>query len=166
MLDLLNTLHDSPLASAIRGDEAGGNGWLFPWIETVHVLAVALVFGSVLTVDLRLLGLGSRRTAVSQLSREVLPYTWAAFALAALSGALLFSSKAPTYFATLQFQIKFLLMALAGANMCVFHFGPYRRVADWDMQLPPPPLARLAGVVSLTLWVGVIFMGRWVGFVS
>jgi hypothetical protein len=166
MLELLNTLHDSALAGAIRGDEADGSGWLFPWIETVHVLAVALVFGSVLTVDLRLLGLASQRTAVSRLSREILPYTWAAFAIAATSGALLFVSKAPVYFATVQFQVKFLLMALAGANMLVFHFGTYRRVEDWDMQLPPPPLARLAGALSLALWVGVIFMGRWVGFVT
>jgi hypothetical protein len=167
MLDLLNTLHDSALAGAIRGDNADdGSGWLFPWIETVHVLAVAVVFGSVLTVDLRLLGLSSRSTTVSGLAREVLPFTWAAFVVAAISGTLLFISKAPVYFGTVQFQVKFLLMALAGLNMLVFHFGPYRRVADWDLRLPPPPQARLAGLLSLALWVGVVFMGRWIGFVT
>jgi hypothetical protein len=55
-------------------------------------------------------------------------------------------------------------MALAGMNMLVFHFGAYRKVLDWDRRLPPPAAARVAGALSLALWIVVIFMGRWTGF--
>ena len=57
-------------------------------------------------------------------------------------------------------------MALAGANMVVFHVGAYRNVASWDKVVPTPARARLAGALSLALWIGVIFFGRWVGFVT
>jgi hypothetical protein len=57
-------------------------------------------------------------------------------------------------------------MFLAGVNMAVFHFGAYRRVLEWDEKLPPPRAARLAGALSIALWIGVIFFGRWIGFTT
>ena len=111
----LMILQLSPLGTAIA-TRAG----LFPSIEIVHVLALAVVFGSILVVDLRLLGISSGDTAVSMVAREVLPYTWAAFAVAAVSGALLFMSNAQAYFDNLQFRSKFRAMAIAGLNMAVF----------------------------------------------
>jgi hypothetical protein len=158
----LGALQNSPVGLAISGNT--GSGWWFPNIETIHVLAISLVFGSILMVDLRLLGLTGRDSAVSRLSGEILPYTWIAFAIAVVSGTLLFISKAQIYFYNLQFELKFLFMALAGLNMLVFHRGAYRRVLEWDNKLPPPPAARLAGALSIAFWVGVIFMGRWIGF--
>jgi uncharacterized integral membrane protein len=158
----LNEIQSSSLAAAVRGDS--GWEWLFPNIETCHVIALALVFGSILMVDLRLLGIASRDSAVSKLSAECLPYTWIAFLLAAITGTLLFISRAHTYFYNLQFQLKFAFMALAGLNMAAFHFGAYRHVLEWDIRLPPPPQARLAGALSIALWTLVIFCGRWIGF--
>ena len=159
---LLDHIQSSSLAAAVRGDS--GWEWLFPNIETCHVIALALVFGSILMVDLRLLGIASRDSAVSKLSAECLPYTWCAFLLAAITGTLLFTSRAHTYFYNLQFQLKFAFMALAGVNMAVFHFGVYRHVLEWDSRLPPPRAARLAGALSIALWTAVIFCGRWIGF--
>lgn len=161
---LLSALEDTPLASAMRG-ELGGE-WLFPIVETLHVMSLALVFGSIVMVDLRLVGAASRGSAVSSLSREVLPYTWAAFVCAIVTGTLLFVSKAHVYFHNLQFQLKFLCMLLAGVNMLVFHFGVYRHVLEWDERYPPPCAARLAGALSIALWMGVIFFGRWIGFTT
>jgi hypothetical protein len=159
---LLQAIQASSLGTAVSGDS--GNGWLFPNIETIHVMSITMVFGSILMVDLRLLGVATRNSPVSRLSREVLPYTWTAFIIAMISGVLLFTSKAPVYFHNLQFQLKFLFMALAGVNMLTFHLGAYRHVLDWDNALPPPLAARFAGAVSIALWVAVIFMGRWIGF--
>lgn len=158
----LHDLESLPLSVAI----AGGTDWplLFPSIETVHVIALTLVFGSIALLDLRLVGFASRDAKVSLLSRELLPLTWSAFALAAASGTLMFISKATTYAGDLHFRIKFLLMALAGLNMLAFHLGPWRRLAEWDGQLPPPAAARFAGATSLLLWIGIVFMGRYVGF--
>src|SRR5580693_7724689 len=116
---LLRALEGTALAVTIRGET--GWGWLFPQIETVHVLALATVFGSIAMVDLRLLGFGARRSAVSAVSAEWLPLTWTAYGVAACAGTLLFISKAHTYFHNPQFEFKFLCMLLAGANMLVFH---------------------------------------------
>ena len=85
--------------------------------------------------------------------------------LAAITGAMLFISKAVTYAGNFEFRMKFLCMALAGVNMLVFHFGAYRKVANWDMGRPPTA-ARLAGGLSLAFWIAVIFFGRWVGFTT
>jgi hypothetical protein len=163
--EILEALQQTRLANMVAGNVSGSE-WLFPIVETVHVLALATVFGSIAMVDLRLLGLASRHSAVSRLSAEVLPWTWTAFVIAALSGSMMFISKASTYWHNPQFEVKFLAMALAGLNMLVFQFGVFRRVAGWDTALPTPPAARLAGVLSLGLWTLVIFMGRWVGFTT
>jgi hypothetical protein len=164
ILDILNWIEDTTIASAVRGDV----GWelLFPNIETVHVLSLAVVFGSILMVDLRLLGVTSRGTPIADLSAEVLPYTWGAFGLAVITGTLMFMSKAHIYFYNLQFRLKFLCMFLAGVNMLVFHFGAYRSVRKWDTTFPTPGAARAAGALSIGLWVGVIFFGRWIGFTT
>lgn len=159
---LLQAIHNSGISSAIRGET--GSGWWFPNIETLHVLSISLVFGSILMVDLRLLGVASRDSAVSRLSQEVLPYTWSAFALAVISGTLLFISKPDVYYHNLQFRLKFLFMALAGLNMLAFHLGIYRHVLRWDNRVPPPLGARVAGLLSIGLWIAVVFMGRWIGY--
>lgn len=162
--DFLTSLENTPIGAAVRGDL--GWEWLFPQVETIHVLALATVFGSIAMVDLRLLGLASRGSAVSRLSAEVLPWTWVAFVIAAITGTLMFMSKAHVYFYNLQFDLKFVCMFLAGVNMMVFHLGIYRRVLDWDNDFPPPLGARIAGATSLAMWIGVIFFGRWIGFTT
>ena len=162
--DVLNFLQNLPLAAAVRGDNPGTE-WVFPIVETCHVLALTLVFGSIVMVDLRLLGWTSRDASIARLTRETLPWTWTAWGFAALTGSMLFISKAVTYAGNFDFRMKFLCMALAALNMLVFHFGAYRRVADWDVGRPPRA-ARLAGGVSLASWLAVIFFGRWVGFTT
>ena len=164
MHDFLLAAEHTSLAAAMRGEL--GWEWLFPIVETLHVISLAMVFGSIVMVDLRLVGATSRNSAVSRLSGEVLPYTWGAFVCAAVTGTLLFISKAHVYFDNLQFQLKFLCMFLAGVNMAVFHFGAYRHVLEWDERHPPPRAARLAGATSIALWIGVIFFGRWIGFTT
>ncbi len=142
------------------------SAWLFPGIEVLHVLAVTLVVGSITMVDLRLLGLTLRERAAAELIREVLPFTWMSFAVAALSGAALFSSAATRYWGTVPFRLKMLLLALAGLNMAAFHFSAaYRSVDSWDRDGDTPPRAKMAGGLSLALWIGVVGAGRWIGFV-
>jgi hypothetical protein len=151
-----------PIAAAVRG-ETPGTEWLFPIVETVHVMALAIVMGSIAMVDLRLLGTAFRNIPASRLLDEVLPWTWTAWCIAAVFGGLMFISKAHTYAANLEFQLKFVCMGLAALNMLAFRFGAYRRVASWDAG-DPPTSAKLAGGLSLTLWTGVVVFGRWVGF--
>lgn len=162
---IVTAVHDSTLSAIIRGD-LPGTEWMFPIIETLHVFCLTIVFGTIAMVDMRLLGLVSRQSPFTKLYRELIPWIWWAFAGAVLFGTILATGKIQDYAHSPQFIAKFVLMALAGANMVVFHFGAYRDVASWDKVVPTPARARLAGALSLTLWIGVIFLGRWVGFVT
>ncbi len=139
--------------------------WMFPTIETVHVFALVLVVGSIVTVDLRLLGFANRDRPFSQMAREMLPWTWSAFVVAAIAGALMFTSKALTYFANIPFRIKMVCLLLAGANMLLFHWVGSRHLAHWDESVPPPR-ARFAGAMSLLLWTTIVASGRWIGFTT
>lgn len=139
--------------------------WLFPCIESIHVLAIALVVGSITMVDLRLLGINLRDRPVGELISEVLPWTWSSFLVAVCSGALLFSSNASHYWGTVPFRAKMLLLSLAGLNMLVFHSTIHRSVELWGRQSGTPRAAKIAGGISLGLWVGVVTFGRWIGFV-
>ena len=152
------------LSAVVRGD-IPGTEWVFPIVETCHVLTLTLVFGSIVMVDLRLLGWTSRATSIARLTEETLPWTWTAWVLAAATGSMLFISKAVTYAGNFEFRMKFVCMALAAVNMLVFHFGAYRRVAEWDLARPPAA-ARFAGGLSMAFWIAVIFFGRWVGFTT
>ncbi len=139
--------------------------WLFPTIVTVHVFALVFVVGSIMTVDLRLLGLGSRDRPFTEVAAEALPWTWSAFAVAAIAGSLMFSSKAVTYYGDIPFRLKMGCLLLAAINMGVFHLLGTRYVADWDRGRPPFA-ARFAGGVSLSLWIAIVAAGRWVGFTT
>jgi uncharacterized membrane protein len=161
IFDICTWLENSSLAVAIAESE-----WLFPTIETVHVLSLTMVFGSIAMLDLRLLGLANRTSGVRQLSEEILPWTWTAFVIAAISGVLMFISAATKYFDNIPFRIKILLLALAGLNMAVFQMTGYRSVAAWNDDVKTPRVARIAAGVSMALWIGVVFAGRWIGFVD
>jgi len=153
-------LEATPFAVAIAESD-----WMFPTIETVHVLALVLVIGSIAMLDLRLFGVSRRDMGVMQLATETLPWTWASFVVAVITGALMFASSATKYYGNMPFRFKMLLLALAGINMAAFHLTAYRRVHDWNHQMPPPRGVRLSAACSLGLWIGVVFLGRWIGFV-
>jgi len=154
------------LETSALGTTVSQSTWLFPAIETVHVIALALVVGSIAVLDLRLLDRTWRVRAVTELTLDVLPWTWTSFAVAATSGFLMFASAATKYAADTPFRIKMVLLLLAGANMLAFHRFTYRSVAAWDVNAPTPPAAKLAGGLSLLFWIGVVTCGRWVGFTT
>jgi hypothetical protein len=138
--------------------------WAFTTVEVVHVFAVSMVVGTIAIVDLRLLGLTSARRPFVELSRQVLPFTWAAFVLAVIAGALLFISRATEYFGNTLFWFKMALIVLAGINMMIFEFITVRGVKEWNLDRTPPPPARLAGGISIVCWMLVIGFGRWIAF--
>ncbi len=158
-VDLIPWLEHSDLAAAIREDDL-----LFPLIESVHVLAICLVVGSISIVDLRLLGLASTHRPVGRLTRGILPYTWGAFAVAVIAGSLLFVSHASAYLGNGYFRAKLLLLAAAGFNMLLFHFIGAKDLPRWENNSKPPFAARFAGGLSLLLWISVVATGRWIGF--
>jgi hypothetical protein len=157
--DALNWLQATAVARTISENEI-----LFPWVESVHVLAIVVVVGTISIVDLRLLGVASLGRPVERLMRDVLPWTWRAFVIAAITGTLMFSSNARTYAHNFFFQRKLVFLALAGLNMAIFHIIGRGDVGRWGSTRQTPWPAKAAGAVSLLIWVAVIACGRWIGF--
>ncbi|QZH75229.1 MAG: hypothetical protein JY451_00930 [Erythrobacter sp.] len=138
--------------------------WAFPTIETIHVIALVTVIGTIAVMDLRMLGVAAGKMPITQISKDTLPWTWAGFILAAITGSLLFVSKASSYMINPYFLIKLGLLALAGVNMLYFHFVTWKNVDSWDTTPVLPRGAKTAAIASLVLWIGIVFCGRAIGF--
>src|ERR1700716_4372699 len=123
----LQSLETSALATRIRDSV-----FLFPLIESTHVCGLALVFGTIAIIDLRLLGIASTQRSFQRMASDILKWTWAAFALAAVTGALMFITNAPVYYHNFYFRMKMLLLALTGINMLVFELTAGRTIHAWD----------------------------------
>jgi hypothetical protein len=158
-LELIAFFENGTVADSIRENEN-----LFPLIESIHVLAISLVAGSMVAVDLRLLGLAWVTRPVSRVTNGILSLTWGAFIAAVISGGLLFISNATKYLANGYFVAKMILIAVAGVNMLAFHFIGARDQPRWDNDLRLPLKARFAGGLSILLWIAVVTCGRWIGF--
>jgi len=152
------------LENSALGQYVAASSWAFPTIETVHVIAIVTVVGSIAVMDLRLLGVASKESAVTEMSRDTLPWTWGAFVIAMISGLLLFISKATTYMVNPFFLSKMVLILIAGINMGIFHLITWRTVKHWDTSPEVPRGAKIAGGVSLGFWVIVVFVARAIGF--
>jgi hypothetical protein len=157
---LIDWLQTTPLSTAIRESDL-----LFPIIECVHVIAFVTVLGAIAVVDLRLMGLMSKDRRIGELTEELLPITWIAFAITLVAGLLLFVSKPMTYTHNFFFLGKMVLLLLAAANMGVFHLFVQGRLAD-QQEGPPPWAARASGAASLALWITIVAFGRWIGFTT
>ena len=156
--------------TALGALEASGLGqamrqwlWLYPSVEIVHIVGIGLLFGSIVVFDLRLLGL-ARDIPVKRLARHVLPWSAGSFLLIVPSGLLMFTAHATEFIDSEVFVIKMLLIMAAGVNAALFHTITFRTADVWDSEemrkLPPPPSARLAGGLSLLIWISVIACGR------
>jgi hypothetical protein len=138
--------------------------WIFNLAETIHTLGIILVAGTIMLVDLRLLGMGLKRESISEVVSRIVPFTLSGFAVMFLTGASLFSAEAVKLYSSPFFRIKLVLLMLAGLNALVFHLTVYRTASEWTDALKAPPRARLAGLVSLLLWIGIIAAGRAIAY--
>jgi len=158
---LVRSLEASSLATTIRQSLV-----LFPLIESVHVIGLTMVFGTIVIIDLRLLGVASRARPFTAVASDVLRWTWLAFAVTATTGALMFVTNANTYYYNNYFRAKMALLVLSGVNVLAFELTARRSVQAWDQKAAAPAAGRIVATVSLMLWIGVIVLGRWVGFTA
>jgi Family of unknown function (DUF6644) len=132
----------------------------FPVIESFHLLALAVIGGAVLIVDLRLLGFQLNRQPIAQVARDAEPWFRLSLAVMLVSGLLLFSSEAVKCYYNAAFWIKMVCLALA----MLFTFTIQRRALLRAQSAETNPMLRLIAIVSLVLWSGVGFAGRGIGF--
>jgi len=159
--DLLAAVEASRLASTIRDSL-----YLFPLIESLHVIGLSMVFGTIAIIDLRLLGIAWTRRPFTSIASDTLKWTWVAFAVTVMTGLLMFITNADVYFYNLYFQLKMALIAVSGINMLMFELTARRSVDRWDRNASAPPAGKAVAAISLILWITVIFMGRWIGFTT
>lgn len=138
--------------------------YVWPLVESTHVLTLALFVGTAVMMDLRLVGVAFRGVPVSSFTGRLLPWTRVGFAIMVVTGLLLFYSAPLRYYHNLFFRIKVVLLVVAGLNVWLFHSRIHRTVAEWGDDFTAPRAARMAGVVSLVVWTGVVFSGRLVAY--
>jgi len=155
MQEVFRWLEATPLAARIRE-----GAWLFPAVETLHILGFVILVGAAFLFDLRLLGI-SRSIAVRDFERHALPWARRSFILLVVpTGVLLFATQATELGASGLFRFKLALIVLAGINALVFHTRTMKTVGAWDRDVDTPVAAKLAGATSLLLWTAVIACGR------
>ncbi len=142
-----------------------GATWWFPFMESLHVLSLAIMLGAILMVDLRILGLAALRYSITQMNRELVPWSAGAFLIANATGLAMFITRASSHVQNPAFQIKMGLLLLAGVNIAFFHFRVMRNIAAWNSDARPPFAARVSAASSLFLWCSVTLAGRWVGHI-
>ena len=139
---------------------------LFPLLEAVHVVGLAMVVGTIVIIDLRLLGVATMHRTFQRLADDTLKWTLAAFLLTAVTGALMFITNAAVYFHNNWFRAKLVLLVLAAANAIGFELIARRRMNDADLAQTTPMRAKVIGTVSLLIWISVIVAGRMIGFTA
>jgi len=159
LLAICEWLESTPLASMIQESAYG-----FPIVVALHLFGLTLSVGTLLWVDLRLLGVAVRRLRVSEVYRGLAPWFLAGFAMMLTTGATLFTAYATLAYENAFFRIKMSAIALAGANAAVLHFATQRTSAQWDDATRPPIAARAAGLISIVLWVAVMLAGRMMSY--
>ncbi|WP_325170268.1 DUF6644 family protein [Cupriavidus respiraculi] len=152
-----------PISAALRT-----SAWAYPAIEIVHLTGMALLFGTIAVVDLRLAG-AARALPVTTLLRHVLPWTIGAFVAIVASGVLLFLAHADELATNRAFLVKLGLIALGLANALYFHVRPYRTLdapgRSWNVDAAPPAITRACALLSLLTWTLVICAGRLIAYV-
>ncbi|MDX1490510.1 MAG: DUF6644 family protein [Pseudohongiellaceae bacterium] len=144
--------------------EVGATAW-FPFVESIHVLSIVLMLGAILMVDLRILGLSAMPYSAAQLLREFVPWSAVGFVIASVTGVIMFMTRAATHIENPAFQIKLLLLLLGGINIVCFHFREKALLAHDSVAVDIPISAKIHAALSLSIWIGVMVAGRWVGHV-
>jgi hypothetical protein len=140
--------------------------YAFPFVESIHVIGLTLVFGTIAIMDLRLLGIASVHRPFTRVATDLKKWTWLAFVITVVTGLIMFSTNASVYYGNTQFRLKMVAIALSGLNMLVFEWTTGRRAPLWDRDEAAPFPGKVAGALSIVLWITVIFLGRWVGFTA
>src|SRR3569833_1095213 len=130
---LVQSIPDSGIAEWMRTSVKA-----MPIIELLHVLAAATVFGTIFIVDLRLLGFPNTKRPFTRVSDEMLKLTWGAFFTALVTGVLMFTANANTYYDNTAFRCKMVALLLAGLNLMIFQLVTFRSVGGGNTDVKPP----------------------------
>jgi hypothetical protein len=158
-LEVCRWLESTPASMALHESI-----WVYPIVESVHVLALCLFLGLTVLVDLRLLGASLSATPVSQVIRRLGPWLLTGFAIMVMSGSLLFYAAPVKTYSNIFFRLKMIFLLMAGVNVAVFQFTTSRSMPQWDLYERPPLRVRLVAGASLALWAAIAICGRLIAY--
>jgi uncharacterized membrane protein len=138
--------------------------YMYPLVESTHVLTLMLFVGMTVMWDLRLLGLAFTNIPISDVSKRILPWSRIGFIIMIVTGALLFYAIPVRNYQNVFFRIKMILFALALLNIWYFHKRTESSIAEWDTAARPPRAVRLAAVGSISLWFLIVVAGRMIAY--
>jgi hypothetical protein len=159
MLSFLQWLDETTWSTALHESL-----YMYPLIESAHVLTLMLFVGMTVMWDLRLLGLAFTRVPISDVSRRILPWSRAGFVVMVATGLLLFYAIPVRNYQNVFFRAKMIMFALALANIWFFHNRTERSIGGWDTSAQPPRAVRVAAIVSITLWFAIVVAGRMIAY--
>jgi hypothetical protein len=160
LVEWLTALQDLPFVAELRNSR-----WSYAAVNASHIVGIALLFGAIVPLDLRLMGCW-RSVPIRALARILVPVAASGLLLAVAAGALLFSIRAVQYAGTALFQVKLALILCAIANALLLRIATQWEASKDAAGVRPPPRLRAAGALSITLWLSVIVCGRMLGFVD
>jgi len=138
--------------------------WMFPIVESVHVLGLCLFMGIAVMWDFRLLGISWSDVPAIEVKRRLMPWMKLGAVVMVVSGIFVYLNDPIRYYTNVFFRIKFVMLALAVLNAWVFETGIHRKIAEWDREVRTPMVAKLAGVASLVLWSAIVIAGRMIAY--
>jgi hypothetical protein len=147
------------------GSNVRDSNWLFPVIESIHVVGIVFLVGASVLLDLRLLNRGYLRDQpVSRIWSRLLPMMWASFGVMFVTGTLMLISESWQCYTSIAFRVKMALLLAVGANVLFFYFAAYRKIKLWEKDTIAPVSARASAWVSMILWVLIVFAGRAIAY--
>ena len=158
-LDFLQWLDDTAWSTALEESY-----YMWPLIESTHVLTIALFVGTAVMMDLRLLGISFGGVPVSEFTGRMLNWTRGGFAIMVATGLLIFYSSPVRYYYNIFFRLKLILLVIVGLNILLFHSRILKSVSEWDLDAKPPRAAKIAGAVSLASWLIIVVAGRMIAY--
>jgi len=154
-------LGETPLSLTIQNVS-----WIIPTVQSIHIICVSILFSSALMIDLRMLNLIGRSQAVAAYAARFMPWIWYTLIILLLSGATLIIGEPTRSLENPSFQLKMVLLLAAMTMTAVIQRPLAGNTAYWDEISRRKALAKVVAAVSLCLWVGIIFAGRWIAYTN
>lgn len=161
IIEFLQILHDSDIGTGVRESL-----YLFPLLEGVHLIGLALSVGLIIATDLRLIGVFLKQVPVSDVLHQLRPYVLTGFALTFITGIVLLWAEGPRIWEIPVFPLKLALIVVAGINALWFELKFGKTVHVWGTEAQFPTGARLAGWISLVSWSAVVILGRLIPYLE
>jgi hypothetical protein len=139
--------------------------WVIPTSQSIHLIAIGIVFGSSVVLSLRLLGIGRSKWSIADVTQSLLPWLWGALAVLLLTGIVQTLAEPGRQLNTPHFRWKMVMVVLVSALTWAFQRSVRGRAAEWDAAQTTPAAGKLFALLSLSLWVGIIICGRMIAYV-